>query len=402
MKRLLPLFVLLGLLATSCSKDMFDDLKNWVDNLDGGSNGTIPNNEIWYTNGSTKDATEPYDVSAFDVDIVSNTYNPSKNCWVIKFDGEVKSIGEYAFYGRTELTSVTIPCGVTSIESASFALCTDLKKFVSEFASVDGRTLIVDGNLVAFAPAGLSSYTTPGGVVTIDDCVFSNCYDLESIVISDGVLSIGDSVFNNSHNLTSVVLPATITEIGDTAFAYCMALTDISIPNRVTSIGSGAFAFCNSLTAIKIADSVTSLGNNVFEGCQELESVVLGNGITAIPNYAFFKCDKLSNVVFGDNVTTIGELAFKYCMSLTSITIPETVVAIGERVFRVCLNLERVYCKAITPPTAVVTYDGWMVFDDNAVERRIYVPTASVEAYKLADGWIEYANSIVGYNFEKE
>lgn len=378
MKRLLFLFPLLWLFVTSCSNNFFDDLKQWVDDYVGGSaSENISDNEIWYTNGSTKDATEPYDVSAFDVGIVSNTYNPSKNCWVIKFDGEVKSIGEYAFYGRTELTSVTIPCGVTSIESASFALCTHLNKFVSKFASADGRTLIVDGNLVAFAPAGLSSYTTPGGIVTIDDCVFSDCYDLESIVISDGVLSIGDSVFNNSHNLTSVVLPATITEIGDTAFAYCMALAEISIPNRVTSIGNGAFAFCNSLTTVEIPDGVSVIGDNVFECCEQLQSAVLGNGITAVPNYAFYKCG-----------------------NLTSITLPETTTAIGESAFCGCLNLERVYCKAATPPTAIVSYAGWMAFDGNRDGRIIYVPLASVDAYKSADGWIEYANSIVGYNFE--
>jgi hypothetical protein len=29
----------------------------------------------------------------------------------------------------------------------------------------------------------------------------------------------------------------------------------------------------------------------------------------------------------------------------------------------------------------------------------IYVPTESVEAYKSASGWSEYASDIVGYNF---
>ena len=400
MRKILILLSLLGVFATGCSEDMLDDLKNFVDNIGGDSSAIIQNNEIWYTNGSTKDATEPYDVSAFDVDIVSNTYNPSKNCWVIKFDGEVKSIGEYAFYGRTELTSVTIPCGVTSIESASFALCTDLKKFVSEFASADGRTLIVDGNLVAFAPAGLSSYTTPGGVVTIDDCVFSNCYDLESIVISDGVLSIGDSVFNNSHNLTSVVLPATITEIGDTAFAYCMALTDISIPNRVTSIGSGTFAFCNSLTKVEIPDGVSVIGDNVFEGCEQLESAVLGNGITAVPNYAFYKCGKLVSVTLGDSVATIGECAFKNCLTLPRITLPKTLKIVGDKAFRFCYALSCVYSLATTPPLAVVTDDGWSAFDDNDIERFIYVPAQSETAYKSADGWSDYADAIVGYVYE--
>ena len=401
MKRLLLLFPLLWLFVTGCSKDVFDDLKQWVDDYVGDNTSeNISDNEIWYTNGSTKDATEPYNVSAFDVGIVSNKYNPGKNCWVIKFDGDVKSIGEYAFYGCTELTSVTIPGGVTSIDSASFALCTNLKTFVSEFATADGKSLIVDGNLVAFAPAGLSSYTTPGGVIAIDDYVFSDCYDLESIVISDGVLSIGDGVFNNSHNLTTVVLPATITEIGDAAFAYCMALTDITIPNRVTNIGSDAFAFCNSLTMVEIPDGVSTIGDNIFEGCEQLESAVLGRGITAVPNYAFYKCGKLESVTLGDSVKTIGECAFKNCLTLQTITLPKTLEIVGDRAFRFCSALSRVYCLATTPPQAVVTDDGWLAFDGNDIERLIYVPSSSVEAYKLSEGWIEYANSIVEYNFE--
>ena len=40
------------------------------------------------------------------------------------------------------------------------------------------------------------------------------------------------------------------------------------------------------------------------------------------------------------------------------------------------------------------------MFDGNAWERMIYVPTESVESYKTADWWSDYADSIVGYDFE--
>jgi hypothetical protein len=39
------------------------------------------------------------------------------------------------------------------------------------------------------------------------------------------------------------------------------------------------------------------------------------------------------------------------------------------------------------------------VFDNNGSGRKIYVPTESVEAYKSASYWSEYASDIVGYNF---
>ena len=39
------------------------------------------------------------------------------------------------------------------------------------------------------------------------------------------------------------------------------------------------------------------------------------------------------------------------------------------------------------------------MFYDNAFGRKIYVPMESVEAYKSTDGWSDYADAIVGYNF---
>ena len=56
------------------------------------------NNEIWYTNGNTTEATTPNKTNVFGANIVSNTYDVAKGCWVIKFDGEVTTIGERAFF----------------------------------------------------------------------------------------------------------------------------------------------------------------------------------------------------------------------------------------------------------------------------------------------------------------
>jgi hypothetical protein len=53
-----------------------------------------------------------------------------------------------------------------------------------------------------------------------------------------------------------------------------------------------------------------------------------------------------------------------------------------------------VYCKSTTPPTG-----GNGMFGGNAANRKIYVPTASVNAYKSATYWSDYADYIVGYDF---
>ena len=100
-------------------------------------------------------------------------------------------------------------------------------------------------------------------------------------------------------------------------------------------------------------------------------------------------------VIFFDAlVSSIGNSAFQDCKSLTSITIPDSVKKIGERAFDGCTSLKEIYCKPTTPPTG----DSYM-FKNNASGRKIYVPRASVEAYKAADGWKDDASYIVGYDF---
>ena len=79
---------------------------------------------------------------------------------------------------------------------------------------------------------------------------------------------------------------------------------------------------------------------------------------------------------------------------LTEYSIPEGVTSIGDEAFVYCPSLAEVYCKPTTPPMG-----GDYMFENNASGRKIYVSAESVEAYKTAVGWSDYADAIVGYNF---
>ena len=123
------------------------------------------------------------------------------------------------------------------------------------------------------------------------------------------------------------------------------------------------------------------------------------DSVTTIGERAFSDCSNLTSVTIPDSVTTIGEGAFSWCESLTSVTIPDSVTTIGNGAFYICSSLTSVYCKPTTPPVALISYSYWDAFDDNASGRNIYVPIESVNKYKSASGWSEYADAIVGYNF---
>jgi hypothetical protein len=114
-----------------------------------------------------------------------------------------------------------------------------------------------------------------------------------------------------------------------------------------------------------------------------------------IGNSAFYGCYSLTSVTMGDSIIEIGKNAFNWSSNITSVTIPESTTWIGDYAFYCCKSLESVYCKAVIPPSL-----GSDVFVTNALERTIYVPAASVEAYKTAEHWSEYADAIVAYDFE--
>lgn len=82
-------------------------------------------------------------------------------------------------------------------------------------------------------------------------------------------------------------------------------------------------------------------------------------------------------------------------LALQASIFPNRVRTIGERAFCDCSSLKSVYCTATTPPAL----NGNYVFDNNGSGRKIYVPAESVDAYKSAKLWSEYASAIEGYNF---
>ena len=346
----------------------------------------VPANQLCYT--ATKKV-EPYDPTAFNVSIISNEWDETTGKGIITFDGELTTIGEEAFYGCLDLSSIAIPDGVTTIGDVAFGSCINL---ISVTIS-NGVTTI--GNSAFHGCNNLTSATIPSRVTTIGGYAFGYCSNLTSVAIPDSVTAVGGYAFDGCSSVTSITIGNSVTTIEDYTFRSCSSLTSLTIGNSVTTIGKGAFYDCDILTDLTIPNSVTTIGDSAFCSCDNLTSVTISNNVTSIGDQAFGWCGSLTNINIPDGITTIGEMAFYNCSSLTSVTIPDSVTSIGGDAFYNCSRLSSVYCKATTPPT---TY--FSIFFNNASGRKIYVPAESVGAYKTAEFWSEYSADIIGYDFE--
>ena len=126
------------------------------------------------------------------------------------------------------------------------------------------------GNRAFFGCKNLTSVTIPGSVISIGILAFFECKNLTSVTILEGVTSIGESAFVFCSSLTSVTIPESVTSIGQRAFKGCKSLASVTIPEGVTSIGAWAFCGCERLTSVTIPDSVTEIGEDAFDAGVEL------------------------------------------------------------------------------------------------------------------------------------
>ena len=292
-------------------------------------------------------------------------------------DGTVVPLDpEYGVHNYTDAGDYVV---TLTVNSGSIVLQGDYELYTNTIHRFDDGTNTSD----------LVHVEIGNGVTSIGDLAFGVCYALTSVTIPDSVTSIGEYAFNYCSALRSVIIPNSVTSIGNAAFQHCTALTSVTIPDSVTSIGEYAFSSCSAIRSVTIPDSVTSIGQYAFAYCYAISSVTIPDGVTSIGYSLFAGCSVLSSVTIPDSVMSIGDSAFDGCTSLSSVTIPDGVTIIGYYAFQACFLMSTVNVEAETPPELAADGSSF-----ESVSCLFYVPAGSVNAYKAAERWSEYADRI--------
>ena len=225
---------------------------------------------------------------------------------------------------------------------------------------VAGKTAYVNGEKITGTQSIIwSRYTVstevtsvniPNGVTSIGDYAFDDCVNLASITIPDSVTSIGKSAFDGCTDLASITIPNSVTSIGDYAFNWCKGLTSITIPDSVTSIGLDVFSACTNLASINVSEK--------NENYSSIDGIFFNKNITELIKYPAAKT--ISEYSVPNSVTSIGNSAFASCENLASITIPNSVTSIGLDAFMQCKNLANIYYKGTEEQwNTIAKGSGW-------------------------------------------
>ena len=278
-----------------------------------------------------------------------SAFSDCTNLASINIPASVTAIDNNAFYGCTNLASIsfaaTTPLKSTNIGSNVFYECPNLKTL-----KISGTGAMTDYNLNnqpwKDLKSQITTVTIESGVTSIGDYAFYNCTNLASVTIPATVTSIGDYAFSRCTNLASITIPAGVESIGTGAFNGCINLTAFNVAEENANYASEDGVLFNktkttivsypagkTATTYEIPTTVTSIGNGAFAGCSNLTSVNIPANVTSIGEAAFMSCINLTSVTIPSTVTSIGRGAFQYCTNLASVTVYAPSCSLGSNAF---------------------------------------------------------------------
>lgn len=370
----------------------------------------------------------------------SSMFENDTNLNTIKIGNKVEEIPSSFAKGCSTLSSATIPNGVTSIGGNAFQNCSGL----TEFTIPNNVTTLGYGII---SNSGVRTLSIGSGLSSLDYAFYSIPY-LDNITVDEN-----NPILDSRNNCNAIIetatnklilgssntiIPNDVTSIGTSAFQGELNLTSITIPSSVTSISGYAFMDCANISSITCYNTTPpTLGSVVFLNVPAVGTLYvpqgsdysswIGTGATsssqlasgwtiqyfdvptnadlvlhltggtdeaytyqdgAIPRSAFKDRNDIESIEIGSAITTINSYAFSGCNSITSVTIPSGVTEIGNWAFEIS-SLVSFTCLSTTPPDI----HNYYIFSTLSTFP-IYVPSESVETYKTAGGWSQYATRI--------
>jgi hypothetical protein len=331
------------------------------------------------------------------------------------------------------------------------------------------------GYFAFYKCSGITSLSIPSTVGYIGSSAFEDCASLTSLALNEGLLNIGGSAFEGCAGLQTLSIPSTVNSISINAFKNCKGITDVycyaeTVPDthsdafdgtptekstlyvpansvgayrtswpwsdfkNIVAIGStpaddptsglcgetvkysydkatqtltisgkGAIydydnasnkapwaAYAGEIQKIEFESGITSIGYFAFYKCNKVKSLNIPATVGYIGSSAFEDCTSLTSLSLNDGLLSIGGSAFEGCAVLQILSIPSTVNSISINAFKNCKGITDVYCYAENVPD---THSDAFVGTPTG-SATLHVPTNAVKAYRESWPWSGFKETV--------
>lgn len=196
----------------------------------------------------------------------------------------VSFIGDHAFTTCSSLVSIDVMKGnpaYTTVDGCLYDKDGDTLLIYagSSEARINSCTKEI-GKGAFFGKSSLTSVSIPDSVVSIGDNAFAGCLSLKSADIPDSVTSLGSSCFISCSSLERVSLGKSLSSVPDSCFLSCTVLRRVDIPDNITSIGNNAFYCCADISGTYIPSSVKAIGQEAIGQRYGIRDIISSENIS--------------------------------------------------------------------------------------------------------------------------
>ena len=345
----------------------------------------VPDNEIWYT--TTDGHVIPVRTTCGNANIVSNEYVGGKG--VIKLDAPFTKLETYTFVPVynfvtvNNLKTIYLPSSVDVIDYRALSNISNLEevvinstnpstignpvsdcpkfvKYSGPLASEDGRCLVFNKTLYAFAPGGLSEYTIPEGVESVNSWAFQD-HKLKTLHIPEGVKSLNESAVSVTSYYHDKV---------KTTLEY------VYLPKSLEQMHAYAFILNTSIKAF--------YGDCSFISDDNL-ALIMENGAYFA---AYASGADTTEYTIPEGVQYVGNYAFYCASNLKKVNFPDSFVGKGGEAFTHSTNIETITGKYVLEDNRSMVVDGTLVM----------LAAAGLEKYTTPKGVTRLGYQVLGHN----
>lgn len=311
----------------------------------------------------------------------------------------VKKIGNTAFHSCSSLKDIKMHDEITTIGKQAFQSC------AVERIELPGHLDSIPFGLFCSC-SDLTSVTVPDGVTRIEDMAFSGCRNLVEVNLPNSVIEIGKLAFEYC-GFKNFIFPNSLKTIERDAFAMCEQLEEIYLPDSLSELGMFAFQRCRGLGKINLSSSLTEINGGTF--CQAgynsgIDTLAISPSVRRINDglegeYDFepagaFRYINVKSVIMPADLEYIGTFSFEGS-SVENLTLPSNVREIKKFAFSECHDLRNVYYDTTNPIEAT---DAGIFECETYDKATLYVAVGGAEKARATEPWCNFQN-IVEYDF---